>query len=176
MARCQVAPPSVETSTAARRPPPPSAAVPVMVTGVPTCRTAPAAGEVIVDVGAVVSVEAVAATRPGLEADPGCTPMSANRLTVACRMRTSGVVTPPSWLPSRPHDHCTVPAPNTRAPLGAWYMVRLWVAVPGATMQPRHALHGCPAVPSQPGQLIGSTSFSGTFSVVDDIRISPAGR
>ena len=30
---------------------------------------------------------------------------------------------------SRPHDHCTVPAPNTRAPLGARYKVRWWVVV-----------------------------------------------
>ncbi len=30
---------------------------------------------------------------------------------------------------SRPHDHCTVPAPNTRAPLAARYKVRWWVAV-----------------------------------------------
>ena len=48
----------------------------------------------------------------------GCAPMSANRFTVACCMAVS--VLPPSRQPplSRPHDHCTVPAPNTRAPLG----------------------------------------------------------
>ena len=103
---------------AANRPPPVSAAVPVIVTGVPTWTTVPAAGEVIVDVGAVVSVEAVAATRPDCS-ESGCTPMSANRLTVACRMPDVGVVEPPSWLPSSPHDHCTVPAPKTSAPLGA---------------------------------------------------------
>ena len=30
---------------------------------------------------------------------------------------------------SSPHDHCTVPAPNTSAPLGARYRLMLWVSV-----------------------------------------------
>ena len=67
--------------------------------------------------GAVVSVDAVAATRAAW-IEPGCAPMSANRLTVACCIRRSGVEAPRSWLPSRPQDHCTVPAPNTNAVFG----------------------------------------------------------
>ena len=70
----------------------------------------------IVDVGGVVSVDAVAGVSPDISV-AGCTPMSANRFTVACCM--AGSVLPVSPAPlSRPHDHCTVPAPNTRAPLG----------------------------------------------------------
>ena len=72
----------------------------------------------MVEVGGVVSVEAVAGTKPGLER-AGWTPMSANRLTVACCMSRSGAALPRSWWLSRPQDHCTVPAPKTRAPLGA---------------------------------------------------------
>ena len=59
-----VAPPSVETSTPTTMPPPVSMAVPVIVTGVPAANDAPFAGDVIADVGASASVEAVAATRP----------------------------------------------------------------------------------------------------------------
>ena len=43
--------------------------------------------------------------------------MSANRFTVACCMRASGALAPRSCVSSSPHDHCTVPAPNTSAPL-----------------------------------------------------------
>src|ERR1700712_4634272 len=56
VAGCHVLPPSVETSTPAMTPPPPSVAVPVIMTLVPSVRLAPAAGDVIVDVGFVVSV------------------------------------------------------------------------------------------------------------------------
>ena len=48
----------METSTPATTPPPLSVAVPVIVTVVPSATVAPAAGEVIVEVGAVVSVDA----------------------------------------------------------------------------------------------------------------------
>ncbi len=59
--------------------------------------------------------------------------MSANRLTVACWTAVSEVGRASAeWLLSRPHAHWTVPAPKTRAPLGARYIVRWWVAVPGA--------------------------------------------
>ena len=76
MAGCQVEPPSVDTSTPATTPPPVSAAVPVIVTFVPSVTFAPAAGDVIVEVGAVVSVDFVARTsprqrRPGLRAHVG---------------------------------------------------------------------------------------------------------
>ena len=65
-----------------------------------------------------MSVEAVAATSPGWS-EPGCTPMSASRFTVACRMLASGVVAVSLWVPSRPQDHWIVPAENTSAPPAA---------------------------------------------------------
>src|SRR4051794_28316508 len=131
LAGCHVAPPSVETSTPATTPPPVSVAVPEIVVGVPSAMTAPAEGEEIEDVGAEASVDAVVAVRPAMSV-AGCACMSASRLTVACCMTGSG-----GWLGgpcrdhafvvSRPHAHCTVPAPKTSAPLGARYSVRLWV-------------------------------------------------
>src|SRR2546427_2569637 len=84
VARCHDAPPSTETSTAATMPLA-SDAVPLITTSAPTMSVDPLTGETIVDVGAVVSVDAVAATRPAVRL-PGCTPMSANKLTVACCM------------------------------------------------------------------------------------------
>ncbi len=63
---CQVVPPSVETSTPATTPPPASVAVPVMVTGAPSEKVAPGDGEVIVEVGGVVSVDIVAAVSPAI--------------------------------------------------------------------------------------------------------------
>jgi hypothetical protein len=77
-----------------------------------------AAGAVIVEPGALASVDALAATSPDCSV-AGCAPMSARRLSVACCMRTSAAPLPRSWFESSPHDHWTVPAPNTRAPLGA---------------------------------------------------------
>src|SRR5664279_2643210 len=82
VAGCQVEPPSVDTSTPATVPPE-SLAVPLIVTDVPSGTVPPGAGEVIVEVGAVVSVEAVAAWMPEIGVD-GWAPMSANRFTVAC--------------------------------------------------------------------------------------------
>src|SRR5260221_6143728 len=102
-----------------------------MVTAEPSERAAPWEGEVIVEVGGVVSVDAVAVVSPEI-GEAGWAPMSANRLTVACCMARSGAGPPASPAPvglARPYDHCTVPAPNTRAPLGARYSVRWWVAV-----------------------------------------------
>ena len=64
-AGCQVLPPSVDTSTPATTPPPASAAVPEIVTWLPSCSVAPVVGELITEVGAVVSVEALVGTRPG---------------------------------------------------------------------------------------------------------------
>jgi hypothetical protein len=64
-ARCQLCPPSVDTSTLATTPPPTSMAVPVTFTGIPNWRVAPLAGEVIVDVGGIVSVDFVGMTNPG---------------------------------------------------------------------------------------------------------------
>jgi hypothetical protein len=70
-------------------------------------------GDVIVAVGAVVSVEADATTRPPTSAY-GCTPMSAKRLTIACCMfRSAG--RPLGLSPSMPQAHWTVPAPKTNA-------------------------------------------------------------
>jgi hypothetical protein len=51
----KVAPPSTDTSTRATVPPPASLAVPVMVTGFPINTVAPASGNVIVEVGGVLS-------------------------------------------------------------------------------------------------------------------------
>src|SRR5689334_8947928 len=56
VAVCQVAPPSVETSTAATTPPPASVAVPEIVVELPSVRPAPSDGEEMVAVGGVVSV------------------------------------------------------------------------------------------------------------------------
>jgi hypothetical protein len=89
-----------------------------MVTVVPGVTVVPVAGETIAADGAAVSVEAEAAVRLG-SSDPGWLCMSAKRLTVACCIRGSAVEVSRSWLASRPHDHCTVPAPKTSAPLGA---------------------------------------------------------
>ena len=57
-------PPSVETSTPETTPPPVSVAVPETVTALLSWTVEPAVGEVIVDVGGVVSVDPVAATMP----------------------------------------------------------------------------------------------------------------
>src|SRR5208283_3221207 len=62
-AGCQVFPPSAETSTPATTPPPESVAVPEITTGVPPLTMAPEAGEVILEVGAMVSVDFEAGTR-----------------------------------------------------------------------------------------------------------------
>src|SRR6185503_10117280 len=132
-----VAPPSVETSTPVTSPPPESAAVPLMVIGVPATIDEPLAGAVIVDPGGARSVDALAGTSPSCTCSvPGCAPMSANRLTVACCMRTSAGSEPRSCDASRPHAHCTVPAPKTSAPLLCRYSDRRWVTVPGPKVEP----------------------------------------
>jgi hypothetical protein len=125
VAACHVEPPSVETSTPATTPPPVSVAVPVIVTALPSASLAPDAGEVIVEVGGVVSVDLLAGASSELSVE-GCAPISARRLTVACSMLGSGgfALGSVDWTShalnfASPHDHCTVPAPNTRAPLGA---------------------------------------------------------
>ena len=84
--------------------------------------------------------------------------MSANRFTVACWTAESGVEPPRSCVPSSPHDHCTVPASKTSAPLDARYIVIECVAVPGPYVEP------------------WSWSTSGSDAVVDDRSIWPAGR
>ena len=132
-------PPSAETSTPATTPPPASVAVPLMVTAEPSEKVAPDDGDVIVDVGGVVSVDCVAGASPDISV-AGCTlPMSANRFTVACCMAGSVSRGPDPDPLSSPHAHCTVPAPNTRAPLDARYKVRWWVTVavlPAVVMLP----------------------------------------
>src|SRR5215831_6430464 len=55
VAALKVAPPSTDTSTLATVPPPASLAVPVMLTAVPVNISAPALGDVIVEVGAILS-------------------------------------------------------------------------------------------------------------------------
>ena len=47
-------------------------AVPLIVSGTPNWTTAPGAGDVIVDVGAVVSLDAVAGTNPGIRVSGLC--------------------------------------------------------------------------------------------------------
>ena len=141
VAGCQVEPPSVETSMPATWPPA-SLAVPEIVTVEPSAIAAPADGLEMVELGAVVSVLCETAVRPLISVVAG-TPMSAKRFTVACCMTGSGVA--PAGGPllfqalvsSRPHAHCTVPAPKTIAPLGALYSVRWWVwVVPCLVMVP----------------------------------------
>ena len=61
---------------------------------------------------------AVAATRPACRV-PGCTPMSASRLTLACCIRDRRSSRRGRGFRPRPQDHWIVPAPKTRAPLGA---------------------------------------------------------
>src|SRR6266566_2475182 len=101
---------------------------------VPAWIAAPFAGDVMVDVGGVVSVVSAAGSNPGCSVT-GWTPMSANRFTVACCILRSAL-TPRPLLESNPNDHCTVPAPNTRAPLGARYRDMWWVAVPAPYKPP----------------------------------------
>ncbi len=105
-----------------------------MVVGVPLDTVAPEAGAVIAEVGAVVSVEAVAATRPACNV-AGWACMSASRFTVACSIVMLGALGPVSgfvsWLVSRPHAHCTVPAEKTSAPLDTRYSVGLQTTVAG---------------------------------------------
>ena len=73
VAVCQVAPPSVETSTAATTPPPASVAVPEIVVELPSASPAPSDGEVTVALGSVVSVDAGVAINPDWRV-AGCAP------------------------------------------------------------------------------------------------------
>src|SRR5215470_6267318 len=120
-AGCHVVPPSSDTSMPPTWPPV-SVAVPTTVTGVPLGTLEPLAGAVIVEVGAVVSVDAPLTTRPAIGV-VGCAFMSARMLIVACCTLASAVeaaIPPPtSCTPSRPKDQSTVPAPKTSAWLGA---------------------------------------------------------
>ena len=100
----QVFPASTDISTPATTPPPASTAVPVKLSVAPEGNVAPFAGEVIVAVGAIASVDAVTDTIPGINV-AGCTFISANRLMVACCISGLTEALPPQWLPSRPHDH-----------------------------------------------------------------------
>ena len=83
--------------------------------------------------GGVVSVDAVASDRPAWML-AGCAPISANRFTVACCILWI-------WIGSREVEWVIVlavqsigpvdrAAPNTRAPLGARYIVMWCVATP----------------------------------------------
>ena len=101
------------------------AGVPVIAVDSPFLRDLPWVGEVMVVVGAVWSVDSVASTRLLCRVE-GCAPISASRFTVACCIVGSGgssegsvAKLPQALVLSRPHAHCTVPAPKTRAPLGA---------------------------------------------------------
>src|SRR5438067_2869986 len=88
LAGCHVVPPSVDTSMPPTTPPPESLAVPVIVTATFACRLAPADGAVMTEVGAAISLDADAATRPVCRF-AGCALRSAKRLTVACCILTS---------------------------------------------------------------------------------------
>src|SRR5437879_2491988 len=63
LARCQLVPPSMETSTPPTKPPV-SVAVPLITTSVFCVTCMPAAIDVMLDVGLVLSVDALAATSP----------------------------------------------------------------------------------------------------------------
>src|SRR3954447_25348879 len=116
MARCQVAPPSVDASTAATVPPV-SDAVPCAVTSEPLATVLPGAGAVMVETGGSVAGRAAGDSPFGVA--PGWTPMAVNRFMVAWRMSVLAGDRTPSWLLARPQAHWTVPAPNTSAPLEA---------------------------------------------------------
>ena len=60
------------------------------VAEVPLGKDAPAVGDVMTEVGGVLSVDAVAATSPDWSVAGWTFPMSANRFTVACSMLASG--------------------------------------------------------------------------------------
>jgi hypothetical protein len=78
----------------------------------------------VIDVaGPCASADAAAAVSPG-SSEPGWVPMSASRLTVACFIEASGAGLPRSWSESSPHDHWTVPAPNTNASGAAPFVSR----------------------------------------------------
>ena len=113
-AGCQLAPLSSDTSTPAMTPPL-SVAVPWIWYGVPTTGAGPA---VMLVVGLTMSVVAEAAARAVIWVR-GWMRMSANRFTVACCMLRSSVLAGPSCTALSPKAHWTVPAPKTRAPLGA---------------------------------------------------------
>src|SRR5882672_10661199 len=160
-AGCQLVP-SNETSTPGTAPPPCSVAWPLIVTRVPLGTEAPDAGDTIVELGAKMSADIEAATS-GVPSAPSCNdcgwaPMSASRLTVACCIARSGFAGRRSCTASSPHDHCTVPAPNTSAPLLCRYSVSECVALPGPTLMPK------------------SSTFWGSTTVVEDMRINPDGR
>src|SRR5437867_1048461 len=82
-AACHVTPPSSDTSTLAGTPPL-SVAVPVIVTGAPLWTCAPAAGDVITEIGGVTSVDWPLLTSGRFGSAPVCSvagsaPMAANR-------------------------------------------------------------------------------------------------
>src|ERR1700730_19363112 len=77
--------------------------------------------------------------------------MSANRFTMACWTFGSGgrglPKNPESACWARPHDHITVPAPKTSAPLvGSRYSTKLWVALPDVSTFPNSVLKACDGV------------------------------
>src|SRR6266851_4956232 len=100
---------SVDTSTPPTFPGAVSEAVPLTVTCVPAGSVLPAAGEVIVDVGGVESLDLLAAVRfSDVSKDCGCTSaISANRLSNDCWILGSVTVSDVEWscVASRPHDH-----------------------------------------------------------------------
>ena len=74
----------------------------------------------MVEVGGVVSVDAVAAVRAGLQRrrlDAHVGEQVDGRLLHARRSAPGAGPSRRVVASSRPHDHCTVPAPNTSAPL-----------------------------------------------------------
>src|SRR5205085_1711624 len=104
VAGAQVTPPSTDTSIPATWPPPASVAVPLIVIVVPAAIDAPLAGEEITQVGAVLSVEIVAATNRVISV-AGCTFISAKRLIIACCIERLVGALPRSCKLSSPHDH-----------------------------------------------------------------------
>ena len=154
-----------------------------MITGVKAETVAPSAGEMTSETGAVTSADAEAGTSPACSV-AGCTPMSAKRFTVACCMSALGLAAMPSWTPSSPHDHCSVPEPNTSAPLGRRWKTACWVAVAptrvesrtspaGRAPLSRSSPHSRPRVPSGPVQAAPGARVA-TFGALRQKRIFPS--
>ena len=118
LAGCQVNPPSTETSTLPTTPPPASEAVPLIDTALFACTVAAGWGEG----DHRRRRRAIRRLRGGDETRLDSCGLYAHVSEEVDRRLLHGSVgvdPPRSWLPSRPHDHCTVPDPKTSAPLAA---------------------------------------------------------
>ena len=120
-------------------------------------RIAPAAGAVIRDVGAAVSVDVVATVSPDCSV-AGCAPMSASRLTVACCIGVPAAPDPRSWLRR---------APRTTGPCRRRRPAPRWPPGRGSGGGSRCRCRTSSRSPAAPGRHV---------DVVVDRSIRPAGR